>query len=64
MIGDPIVIVTCDKCKVTYEYGLTELAGGGWDDRNLEKDMRRDSWTSKNGEDLCYDCSREAEQGE
>jgi hypothetical protein len=44
-INNPRILVICDLCPTEAEYGLTPLAGNGWDDRNLEQAMAKDGWT-------------------
>lgn len=58
-IGNPVVTVTCDRqyCDYATDYGLTPLAGHGWDARNLKSEMRRDGWTTDGAEQVCPDCS-------
>lgn len=55
-IESPIIRVECDKCGEVDEYGMTSLAGGGWDDRNLAAAMKRDGWVQRDGRDICSGC--------
>lgn len=64
MRSDPVIIVTCDWClkgvgmglAQTIEVGLTGLAGGGYDERNVDGEIKRAHWTVQDGEDICEDC--------
>jgi hypothetical protein len=60
--GEPLMTVSCDRCE-TYEdeYGLTSLARGGWDDRNVQRQMERNGWKTIDGEDICPDCQEAAD---
>ena len=58
MILDPRVEVECDECGHFESFGLTPLARGAWDDRDLEKQIERLGWKSIGGDEyLCYDCA-------
>lgn len=62
MLSDPLVMLTCDLCGAQEEYGLTSLACGGWDDRNLKSVSEGYGWTWVD-EDVhhCSDCSEDCE---
>lgn len=59
-ICEPILKVECDKCGDSSEYDLTMLAGGGWDDRNLKRQMDRDGWVIKGHDVFCSNCAPES----
>jgi len=61
MINEPLITVSCDSdgCRNKSEYELTALAGGGWDDRYLEKYMEKDGWTFDGDLTYCDNCSED-----
>ena len=61
-ICEPRIRVECDKCGVSDEYEMTLLAGGAWDDRNLEKKLIRDKWFVNGEETICPECMEEEAQ--
>ena len=57
MICEPRISVMCDQCEEDFDdYELTALAGGGWDDRNLEPTLRSEGWRVEDGRHVCPDC--------
>ena len=57
MICEPRISVICDQCDEEYDdYGLTGLAGGGWDDRNIEPTLKREGWLVEDGRHICPEC--------
>ena len=44
MIGDPVVTIFCDRCADEIVTGLTPLAGGVWDGRNISGVTKRQHW--------------------
>lgn len=56
-IGEPHIEVECDKCnEVSDPMGLTMLAGGGWDDRNIKPRITREGWRIEGNETICPEC--------
>lgn len=61
MRSEPTIIVTCDWCMkagegTIIEVGLTALARGGYDERNLDAEIVRERWVVQGGEDICEYC--------
>lgn len=64
--SDAYIVVSCDKCKdeeADETVELCSLAGGGWDERDVDAVLRRRRWTKKGGGDICPECTAEAETG-
>lgn len=58
MRSNAYVRVTCDECEVEMEMDLTATAGkGSWDERSLDRQLRRDGWSTEGDQDLCDECS-------
>ena len=60
MRDDPKIYVTCDICEDTItEVGLTSLAQGAYDERNVDKVLISNGWTLDNEteQDICPDCA-------
>lgn len=56
-ISDPKIEIVCDSCnQVVDEMGLTSLAGGGWDDRNVKPRLKRTGWKVDGEVTICPDC--------
>lgn len=61
-LSDPIVTVECDSCGGTDELHLTCTARG-WDDRDIDKDLKRLGYTSTSEyEHICRDCRANADE--
>lgn len=56
MRGSPVLLVTCDLCPHTIELELTDLADGGWDDRDVNEELDQSGWVIINGQDICEYC--------
>lgn len=58
MLTDAYLYVCCDgdDCKNQEEIALTATSHG-WDDRNVERAIKREGWTIKKGFHYCPDCS-------
>jgi hypothetical protein len=55
--SDPIITITCDRCQIYEdEVGMTPLAGGGYDERNIDGELRRGGWKKEGDSDICPDC--------
>ncbi len=54
---DPTLDIVCDKCGTVETVGLTALAGGGYDERNVTKDLERLGWVYKDVQDFCDMCA-------
>lgn len=65
MRGDPIIRVECNGgCGTEEEFGMTPLARGSFDDRNLEADLRAARWTVVGeDEEYCEDCAAAGNDG-
>jgi len=61
MRGDALFKVECDICREIEEVELTSLAGGGWDERNVDHALKRLKWLSKGEYDFCRDCVEQAQ---
>lgn len=59
MLSDAYVTVSCDKCHHSENYELTSLAGGGWDERNVEGELRRNGWRIDGYQHFCETCNEE-----
>jgi hypothetical protein len=56
MRSDPVVGVVCDVCGTAeIEVGITATARG-YDERNMDDDIRRHGWVVFAGQDVCEDC--------
>lgn len=66
MRSDAYILVQCDGpgCTDSIEIELTSIARGGYDMRNLDADLQRWGWTTKDGLDLCEECSEPEEEAE
>ena len=69
MIGDPEIAVNCDNegCGEVDYYGMTPLARGSFDDRNLMSELESDGWIVDEDANLtycCEECKEEAEEDE
>lgn len=58
-ICEPTIKVECDKCGDAEDYDLTMLAGGGWDDRNLRRNMERHKWKIDGDMTICEACQND-----
>lgn len=73
MRSDPTITVTCDWClkagshgymsAANIQVGMTPLARGSYDERNLEAAIVRERWAVQGGEDICEDCWTNREDG-
>lgn len=62
MISDPIVTVYCDTkdCGYSEEFGLTPTARRGYDERDLEGEIRNAGWVAlSENVHQCPDCVEE-----
>lgn len=57
MRTDPAITVICDECNDDMEVGLTALARGSYDERDVDAKLEREGWTKDGDRDLCSDCS-------
>lgn len=67
MISDPVVIVSCDEpgCDYSEEYGLTPTARRGYDERNLEREIKAAGWLIiDENTHICPNCVFEKEEEE
>jgi hypothetical protein len=64
MQGEPIIPYMCDVCEHETDFGLTALAGGGWDARNVKCEMERDGWLIEGDRHVCPDCREEQDDQE
>lgn len=62
--SDAFITVECDSCGYSDQYELCALAGGGWDERDIDRKLRRQGWEVKDGKDLCSDCVENAKDKE
>ena len=55
MRSDASIKVTCDhpKCREEIEIQLTSIARGGYDERNVDRELKSNDWQVKDGQDLC-----------
>lgn len=59
MIGDPVVTIFCDRCADEIVTGLTPLAGGVWDGRNISGVTKRQHWSIDGRETFCEECTKQ-----
>lgn len=61
---DAYILVQCDHagCKESVEIQLTALAGGGWDERYVDAELRSRDWTKRDDDDFCEEHSEEGGQ--
>lgn len=65
MVNDPTITVTCDKCGCEEELELTSLAGGGWDSRDVNRQLKRRGWRgTEDTKTICPDCLEDEEPDE
>ena len=65
MRGEPQIEVCCDRCKEATEImGMTALARGSYDERNIDRQLDGMGWTIDNGEDICPDCTASVSNSE
>lgn len=62
MRSDAYITVTCDNCAYVENVELTACVRNSWDERDVDRYLKRGRWTKKGDLDLCEDCSNE--QGE
>lgn len=65
MISNPTVTVYCDteNCGNSEEFGLTPTARRGYDERNLEGEIRSAGWVAiSENVHQCPDCAEQAEE--
>jgi len=65
MLSDPVVTMTCDgflTCRYEEEFGLTAIARGGYDDRDLRAESERAGWVWQQGKHICADCAAAQEE--
>lgn len=63
-LGEPMITVFCDRntsedCERKIECSLTELAGGSWDARDVEHELKRYGWITFGREHICIECKHE-----
>jgi hypothetical protein len=56
MKGDPVITVVCDDCGAELDVSMTPLAGRAWDDRDVDRRLRRADWCPQGDMDFCPDC--------
>jgi hypothetical protein len=56
MKTDAFIRVTCDVCSVEMELELT-ATGRGWDERNVDGDLKAAGWFDNGDKMLCDECS-------
>lgn len=61
MLGEPILPVTCDDCGEETDCGLTGIARGGYDERNVEASLKGQGWLVKDGKHYCWNCREDHE---
>lgn len=64
MRGEPTIIVTCDECGDDVEMGMTALARGSYDERNLNASILNMGWEIRGDKDICSDCVNEERRAE
>lgn len=56
--SDAYITVTCDKCDDETEIQLAALAHqGSWDERDVDKRLKRYGWKKDGDQDICRDCA-------
>lgn len=67
MISDAYVNVSCDDCGFEIKVELTATARG-YDERNVDQEIRDKGWTIERGYHYCADCmeqrNNQAEENE
>lgn len=64
MRGNPQVEVSCDECGAEEFVGLTSLARGGYDERNMDGVLEGKGWKIADGKDICPDCQEDINEGQ
>lgn len=59
MRSEAYITVTCDHCNYSENVELTSLAGGGWDERDVDSRLREGGWVKDGDQDLCETCKPE-----
>jgi hypothetical protein len=60
--SDPQIQVTCNgNCGDIITVGMTPLARGAFDERNVNANLKRDGWISTGENDYCPTCASERE---
>lgn len=60
MRSDAYIKVTCDRCEAEEEISLTATAQRGYDERNVDGELKQLGWTVNDmGDDLCPECTAE-----
>jgi hypothetical protein len=63
MKGEPRIYIMCDVCEEDFDFTMTALVGGGWDDRNVESKLIFDGWSVEEDRHVCPDCVADAKNG-
>lgn len=61
MLGEPILIATCDGCGDEIACGLTATARGGYDERNVKADIESQGWLIRGDGHYCPNCRQKHE---
>lgn len=56
MRSDAFITVSCDKCGDGKNYELCAIACNGWDERGIDKALKRDGWITDGDQDICESC--------
>ena len=65
MRSDAFIRVSCDVCEdpgMDEEIILCALAGGGWDERNVNALLHRAGWRVEGEKDICSNCVEDREE--
>jgi RNase P subunit RPR2 len=63
-ISDAYVVVTCDKCGEHLTLNLTAIARGGWDERYVQAELKRDGWECDGERHICPEHKGETAENE
>ena len=56
-INEPSITATCDTCGEQSEpMEMCALAGGGWDERDIKRSLKRQRWRVEGESTTCENC--------
>jgi len=58
--SDAMITVTCDRCGEEMQVDLCATARGGYDERNVDRELEFHGWVIHDDQDICDECVRQA----